>query len=82
MRFSTKMVIASVTAVLAYTAALFLLALLNIAYQTDVWPPDSLTGCWYGFWTVELVSLATIKVSKVRNKYEDEGEEDAGRLDS
>ena len=72
LRFSSKLVIASVTAIISYTAVMFWLAFTNIQNGMDVWPPVELTISWYAFWTVELVSLATIKVTKVRNKYESE----------
>lgn len=72
LRFSSKLVIASVTAIISYTAVMFWLAFTNIQNGMDVWPPVELTISWYTFWTVELVSLATIKVTKVRNKYESE----------
>lgn len=71
-QFSSKLVIASVTAVTIYTGIMIWLALINIANGTNIWPPAELTALWYAFWTVEIVSLTTIKVSKVRNKYERE----------
>lgn len=75
-RFSTKMVVASTTAVTAYTAVMVWLVLVNVANGSDVWPPAELTGLWFAFWTVELVMLASIKKDKIRNKYEgDEGDE-------
>lgn len=70
LRFSSKLVIASATAIISYTLIMFWLAFTNIQNGMDVWPPVELTVSWYAFWTVELVSLATIKVTKVRNKYE------------
>ena len=70
--FSSKLVAASVTAIVVYTAIMIWLTLINIANGTNIWPPTELTALWYAFWTVEIVSLATIKVSKVRNKYEKE----------
>lgn len=75
-RFSTKMVVASTVAVVAYTAVMVWLVLLNIANGSDVWPPPELTALWFAFWTVELVSLASIKKDKIRNKYEREDDDD------
>ena len=75
LRFSSKLVIASATAIISYTLLMFWLAFTNIQNGMDVWPPVELTISWYAFWTVELVSLTTIKVTKVRNKYEDEESE-------
>lgn len=69
-RFSTKMVVTSATAVVLYTLAMLWLALVNVANGSDVWPPPELTALWFAFWTVELVSLASIKKDKIRNKYE------------
>ena len=71
-RFSNKLVVVSATAIFLYTAMMFVLAVYNIQNKTNTWPPAELTALWYGFWTVELVSLTTIKVSKIRNKYEKE----------
>lgn len=68
--FSNYLVIASATAIILYTAAMLVLAVVNIIFSTDVWPPTELTALWYSYWTVELVMLTTIKVTKVRNKYE------------
>lgn len=79
LRFSSKLVIASATAIIFYTMVMFLLAFTNIQNGMDVWPPVELTVSWYAFWTVELVSLTTIKVTKVKNKYEsDESENPIG----
>ena len=78
-QFSTKMVVASTTAVVAYTLVMIWLVLVNVANSTDVWPPTELTALWFAFWTVELVMLASIKKDKIRNKYErdyDYGEAD------
>jgi len=76
LQFSSKIVIASVTAVTLYTLALLFLVLVNIANHQNVWPPVELTGLWFAFWTVEIVMLASIKKSKIKNKYEkeDDGE--------
>ena len=72
MPFSSKLVLVSATAIFIYTAVMIFLAIYNIQNKTNTWPPSELTALWFAFWTVELVSLATIKVSKVRNKYEKE----------
>lgn len=68
--FSNYLVAASATAITLYTVALLLLAVVNIIFSSNVWPPTELTGLWYSYWTAELVMLTTIKVTKVRNKYE------------
>ena len=69
-RFSSKIVVASVGAVLFYTIFIFFLELLNIKYGTNIQVPVDLTAAWYTFWTVELVCLASIRKTKIKNKYE------------
>ena len=69
-RFSSKIVIASVSAVLFYTIFIFFLELLNVKYGTNIQVPVDLTAAWYTFWTVELVCLASIRKTKIKNKYE------------
>ena len=69
-RFSSKIVVASVSAVLFYTLFIFFLELLNVKYGTNIQIPSELTAAWYTFWTVELVCLASIRKSKIKNKYE------------
>ena len=77
-RFSTKIVIASVLATTAYVVAMFWVVLLNIEADTNVSIPDTLTTLFFAFWTVELVSLSTIEKTKVRNKYHREEDEEDG----
>ena len=69
-RFSSKIVVASVSAVLFYTIFIFFLELLNVKYGTNIQIPSELTAAWYAFWTVELVCLASIRKTKIKNKYE------------
>jgi hypothetical protein len=54
-----------VTAVLGYTIASFALQ-----FITGTSPDPTLTRMFFLFFTVEIVNLMTIKVSKVKNKYE------------
>ena len=57
-----------VLAIVLYTIASFVLQFITGN------PPDSTLTRWYFvFFTVEIVNLMTIKVSKVRNKYEQIG---------
>lgn len=70
MQFSSKIVVASVTAITAYTMVMVWLVLVNVANGSDIWPPPELTALWFAFWTVELVMLASIKKDKIKNKYE------------
>lgn len=81
MRFSSKIVIASVLAVTSYTAVMVILAVYNIQSHANVWPPAELTALWFGFWTVELVSLASISKAKIKNKYEKEDSGDEEQVD-
>lgn len=70
--FSTKVVVASAIANVAFTIAVFVLAVFNILNKTNVMIPTELIVAWFAFWTVELVSLASIKKDKIRNKYHED----------
>lgn len=54
-----------VLAIVLYTITSFALQ-----FITGNSPDETLTRCFFLFFTVEIVNLMTIKVSKVRNKYE------------
>lgn len=75
-RFSTKIVVASVLATTVYVVAMFMLAYANIEADTNISISDTLTTLFFAFWTIELVSLSTIEKTKVRNKYHREEEEE------
>lgn len=64
-KVSNRVLIASILAVI-----LFAVACLFIQYKTDHAINDTLITLWFGFWTVEIISLAGIKISKVRKKVE------------
>lgn len=68
-RFTTKIVIAAVTATTIFTIACFWLAVYNIDHYSNVQIPSELTALFFGFWTVELVSLASLDKTKIKNKY-------------
>lgn len=70
MRFSSKIVVASVCAIIGYTITMFALEWENIAHNTNVQMPTDFTVSWFAFWTVELVCLASIRRNKIKNKYE------------
>ena len=55
------------TAIMA--VILFSIACLYIQYATSVEVSSTLITLWFSFWTVEIVSLAGIKVSKVFKDY-------------
>lgn len=74
--FSNKIVIASVAAIVLFTGAIFFIELMNIVEHTSVQPPTELIVSWFAFWTVEIVMLASIKKSKIKNKYHVEGDSD------
>ena len=58
---TSNIVLASaVIAIIGYT-----IASLYIQYDTSVEVSSTLTTLWFSFWTVEIVALAGIKVSKV-----------------
>ena len=62
-RFCDVIIYISIVAIVAYTVAAFIMQFMGF---TEI--SATLTGCWYGFWTAEIVSLAAIKNSKT--KYE------------
>lgn len=76
MRFSTKIVIASVIMTTLYTIACFALAVYNIDHMTDISVPPELTALYFGFWTAEIVMLASLDKTKIKNKYMREDKED------
>ena len=71
--FSDYIVAAAITAIGVYTAAAVTLQFCGLM---EVSP--TLTTCWFGFWTVEIVALAAIKGGKVKhgNKKTDDEKED------
>ena len=64
---SNKVLIASILSVVLFT-----IACLYIQYTTLIEISSTLITLWYSFWTVEIVSLAGIKVSKVFKNYKSE----------
>ena len=77
LRFSSKIVLASVTAVVVYTVAVFMLEWANLEHLTNIQIPSEMTVSWYSFWTVELVMLASIRKTKIKNKYERDDDDEA-----
>lgn len=65
MKTSTKFVVSAITAIVLYTAASFI-ALFITGQNID----PALTGAYFAFWTVEIVSLASIKNTKSKRKKE------------
>lgn len=73
MHTSTKVVIAAVSAIILFwLSEIYLLLYGNSGF------PDSFIKSWFFFWSVELVSLAGIKITKVRKSpYEGEFSKEA-----
>ena len=63
MKTSTKFVISAITAIVVYTVGSFV-ALFITGQNID----PTLTGAYFAFWTVEIVSLASIKNTKSKRK--------------
>lgn len=59
-KVSNIMLVIIVIAIVGYAIASFVLQ-----YYTSVEISSTLTGCWFSFWGAEIVSLASIRVSKV-----------------
>lgn len=57
---SNKMLITSIISIVLFT-----IACLFIQYKTSVEVSSTLITLWYSFWTVEILSLAGIKITKV-----------------
>lgn len=68
---SNIVLFASIIAIVVYT-----IAAMVIQYHTGTEISTTLSTLWYGFWTVEIVSLAGIKVTKVIKDYHSNNEDD------
>jgi uncharacterized Tic20 family protein len=79
-RFTTKIVVCAVLATTLFTIGCFWLAVYNIDHLSDVSLPTELTTLFFAFWTVEIVMLATLDRTKIKNKYHKE-ENDATETD-
>lgn len=75
---SNKVLLVAIIAVI-----LFSVACLYIQYTTSTEVSSTLITLWFSFWTVEIVSLAGIKVSKVKKSYSilDSNENDELNMD-
>lgn len=65
MKTSNKVLIASIIAIILFTVAC-----MYIQYSTGIEVGSTLTTLWFSFWTVEIVALTGIKVSKVFKNYD------------
>jgi hypothetical protein len=69
-QFSDYIVFISIFAVTFFTIAAFILQFEGLMEISS-----TLTQCWFAFWTVEIVALASIKNRKIKEKYKDKKEE-------
>ena len=73
-KVSNLMLAIVVIAIVGYVVASFILQ-----YHTSTEISSTLTTCWFGFWTIEILALAGIKISKTRNTaYEEHDDESLG----
>lgn len=73
-RFTTKIVVCAVLATTLFTIGCFWLAVYNIDHMSNVSLPTELTALFFAFWTVEIVMLATLDRTKIKNKFHKEEE--------
>lgn len=64
--FADYIVFVSIFAVTAFTVAAFILQFKGLMEISA-----TLTGCWFGFWTVEIVALASIRNRKIKYEKKD-----------
>ena len=64
-----KILIAAIIAI-----NLFTIACLFIQYTTQTDVSSTLIEYWFGFWTIEIFSMAGIKITKVRTGVKEEDE--------
>ena len=69
--FADYIVFVSIFMVASFTIAAFMLQFRGMMEISS-----TLTTCWFAFWTVEIVALAAIRTSKVKNKYDEQKKED------
>lgn len=65
MSTSNKVLIASIIAIVLFT-----IACLFIQYRIGIEVSSTLITLWFSFWTVEIVALTGIKISKVFKNHE------------
>ena len=61
-KVSNVMLTTIVTAIVGYVVASFWLQ-----YRTGIGIDPTITTCWFGFWTAEVVALTTIKNNKTKH---------------
>jgi hypothetical protein len=65
--FANYIVFLSIIAVTVFTVAAFLLQ-----FKGFMEISATLTTCWFAFWTVEIVALASIRNRKIKHDYKKE----------
>lgn len=61
-KVSNIMLVTIIVAIVGYIIASFWLQ-----YRTGISPDPTMTTCWFGFWTVEIIALTTIKNNKTKH---------------
>ena len=61
-KVSNVMLVIIIIAIVGYVVADYLLQ-----YFTGTAMDSTITTCWFGFWTIEIISLTTIKNSKTKH---------------
>lgn len=61
-KVSNIMLVAIIIAIVGYVLAAFWLQ-----YVTGIAIDPTITTCWFGFWTVEIIALTTIKNNKTKH---------------
>ena len=68
-KVSNVMLVTIIVAIVSYV-----IASLWIQYKTGMGIDSTLTTCWFGFWTVEIIALTTIKNNKTKHNSDDSDE--------
>ena len=66
MKFSNKIVILSIVAIVGFTIGAFLVQL-----KTGNELSSALIGAWFAFWSTEIIALTTIKNNKTKRQSDD-----------
>ena len=66
-KVSNIMLVTIITAIVGYVIASFWLQ-----YRTGIAIDPTITTCWFGFWTAEIIALTTIKNNKTKHNMCDE----------
>lgn len=61
-KVSNVMLVTIIVAIVGYVIASFWLQ-----YRTGIAIDPTITTCWFGFWTVEIIALTTIKNNKTKH---------------